>query len=147
MKFNKIKKIKGGIFKDKRGQVSFVNGFTFKDIKRFYQVENIDQKYIRAFHGHQTEAKYVYVVSGAILLCAVYLDNLKFPSKKNKVQRFILSDKKPEIVYIPPKYANGFKALRPNTKVIFFSTSKLEESLEDDYRFPPDYWGQKVWEK
>ena len=147
MKIKRVRKIKGGIFKDTRGSIKFVNDFSFKGVKRFYQVENTDQKTIRAFHGHKNEAKYVLVISGSILLCVIYLDNLKKPSKENKVQKFILSGRKPEIVYIPGGYANGFKALEVNTKVIFFSTSSLKESLEDDYRFPPNYWGKEVWER
>ena len=92
------------------------------------------------------EAKYVYVVTGSILLCTVLLDDGKSPSKDNKVERFILKAGEPQIVYIPPSYANGFRALEPNSKVIFFSTVTLEESQKDDFRFPADYWGKKVWE-
>lgn len=142
----KIKKIEGDLRKDERGVVKFVNDFKFEGIKRFYQIENADTEIIRAFHGHMKEAKYVYVVSGAILLCAVFLDSEKNPSKESKVERFILTADNPEIIYIPPSYANGFKSLEPNSKVIFFSTVILKESLKDDYRFPFDYWGKEVWE-
>lgn len=142
----KVKKITGNIFKDERGIVKFINEFNFKEVKRFYQVENANAKIIRGFHGHMKEAKYVYVVSGSILLCAVYLDNAKNPSKGNKVERFVLKASNPQIIYIPPSYANGFKALESSAKIIFFSTSTLKESIGDDYRFPSDYWGKEVWE-
>lgn len=145
MKKSELIRIKGEVFKDKRGSVTFANDFNFKNIKRFYQVENIDLNTIRAFHGHIKEAKYVYVVTGSILLCAVSLDNVKTPSKLNKVHKIIVSAKKPEVIYIPAGYANGFKALVKDTKVIFYSTSTLKQSLKDDYRFPHDYWGQEVW--
>ena len=140
------KKITGGVSQDERGTVKFINEFNFRKVKRFYQVENVNTKIIRAFHGHMKEAKYVYVVSGSILLCAVFLDDDKNPSKENTVERFTLKANIPQIVYIPPSYANGFKTIEPNTKVIFFSTSTLQESNKDDVRFPPDYWGKKVWE-
>lgn len=146
MQKNKLEKIQGKIFHDARGSVSFVSDFSFKDVKRFYQVENINTEFIRAFHGHMKEAKYVYVVAGAILLCTVFLDDEKTPSKDNKVEKFILKADDPQIIYIPPSYANGFKALEPKSKVVFFSTTTLEESQKDDYRFPVDYWGKKVWE-
>lgn len=146
MQKNKLEKIQGKIFHDVRGSVSFVSDFSFKDVKRFYQVENINTEFIRAFHGHMKEAKYVYVVAGAILLCTVFLDDEKTPSKDNKVEKFILKADDPQIIYIPPSYANGFKALEPKSKVVFFSTTTLEESQKDDYRFPADYWGKKVWE-
>lgn len=142
---SQIKIIKGGLAVDERGIVTFVNDFNLKNIKRFYQVENFSKETVRAFHGHLKETKYVYVVSGAILLVVVYLDNIKSPSKKNKAKQYVLFSHKPEILYIPPRHANGFKVLENNTRIIFFSTSTLEESKKDDYRYPYDYWGKDVW--
>jgi dTDP-4-dehydrorhamnose 3,5-epimerase len=143
---NKPKLIEGGVAVDDRGRVSFANDFGFDGIKRFYMIENFSTGTIRAWHGHRREAKYVLVVSGAALVAAVVLDNLKKPNKKNFVSRFVLSEFKPSLIYIPPGYANGFKALAANTKIIFFSTATVEGSKDDDYRFPYDYWGKRVWE-
>jgi len=140
-----IRKIAGNLKKDNRGTVRFVNKFNFDGVKRFYQVENANTKITRAFHGHMKEAKYVYVVSGSIMLCAVYLDSVTKPNPNNKVEKVFLSADRPQIVYIPPAYANGFKALQENTKVIFFSTSTLDESIKDDYRFDHNYWGEDIW--
>ena len=97
-------------------------------------------------HGHLHEGKYVYVVKGSAIIIAVELDNIKTPSKNAKLHRFVLSDKKPQIIFIPPKYAHGFRPLEKDTRLIFFSTSTLEESKDDDYRFPADYWGKSIWE-
>jgi len=88
----------------------------------------------------------VLTVSGSAIVAIVKMDNPVKPNKNNKVQRFILSARKPFILYIPPGYVNGFKALEENTKIMFFSTSSLEESKNDDYRFPYDYWGKDIWE-
>lgn len=137
--------INGDLFVDDRGVLRFVNDFDFSSVKRFYQVENVGLDVIRAFHGHQKEGKYVYVARGSVIFCAVKLDNLENPSKFVPVERFILSDKKPQIIYVPPMHANGFRALEKDTQVIFFSTSTLEESRGDDYRFPVDYWGDHIW--
>lgn len=131
---------------DERGNVCFVNAFDFRDIKRFYVVENSDAAPIRAFHGHKKEGKYVYIATGTALLCAVYVDDFDRPSKEAAVERYILSDKKSQILSIPPHFANGWKMLEANTKVIFFSTSTLASSLNDDFRFPYDYWGAHVWD-
>ena len=43
----------GGIAVDDRGQLRFVNDFNFANVKRFYQVENHRQGFIRAWHGHK----------------------------------------------------------------------------------------------
>lgn len=138
--------IEGGFAIDDRGQLSFVNDFDFSNVKRFYMVENFSQDVIRAFHGHLKEEKYVLVVSGSAIIAAVEMDDTIKPKKSNEVSRFILSSKKPCVLYVPAGYVNGLKALEENTKIIFFSTSSLEESKGDDYRFPYDYWGKEIWQ-
>jgi nucleoside-diphosphate-sugar epimerase/dTDP-4-dehydrorhamnose 3,5-epimerase-like enzyme len=138
--------IKGGIAVDDRGTVSFANGFDFYGVKRFYQVKNFKTNTIRAWHGHKNEAKYVYVAKGSAIVGVVKLDDFNSPSKSQKVHRNILSDKNPQVLFIPPGYANGFRPLEEDTRILFFSTSSLEESQTDDYRFPADYWGNKIWE-
>lgn len=138
--------IEGGIAVDDRGQLSFVNGFSLDGVKRFYQVQNFSNDVIRAWHGHMKEAKYVYVVSGSAIVAAVEIDDTKKPSEKKPVSRFVLSARKSSILHIPAGFANGFKSLEDGTVLIFFSTSSLEESKGDDYRFPHDYWGNDIWE-
>ncbi|MFX0039516.1 MAG: NAD-dependent epimerase/dehydratase family protein [Promethearchaeota archaeon] len=138
--------IEGGIAVDDRGTLNFANEFNFYGVKRFYQVQNFNSSTIRAFHGHLNEAKYVYVSKGSAIVAVVKLDNVEKPSKTQKVNRFILSDRSPQVLFIPPRHANGFKPLENDTRIIFFSTSSLEESKGDDYRFPADYWGKGIWE-
>ena len=133
---NKIMLLDGGLSVDDRGVVRFVNDFEFKDVKRFYQVENHRKGFIRAWHGHKKEGKYVYVVSGSALVGIVNL-------KTNKIEKYVLSDRKPQVLWIPPNHANGFMNLENNTKILFFSTSTLKESLGDDIRFPHDKWN--IW--
>lgn len=136
--------IKGGISVDDRGSVSFVNDFNFSNVKRFYIVENHRRGFVRAWHAHKKEAKYVIVVKGSALLSAVEIDDWVNPSKENKVYRFVLSEKTPAVLYIPAGYANGFMSLTDDAKLIFFSTSELNDSLNDDYRFDARYWNP--WE-
>ncbi len=138
--------IKGGIAVDDRGTVSFVNEFDFKEVKRSYIVRNFSNDTIRAFHGHLKEAKYVYVISGSAVVNVVKMTSPENPSKSEEVKKFILSEKNPSVLFIPGGYANGFKVLEKGTVIMFFSTATLEESKNDDYRFPYDYWGTKIWE-
>jgi len=141
-----IKLIDGGIAVDDRGSLSFVNDYNFYGVKRFYQVKNFSTTTIRAFHGHLREAKYVYVAEGSAIVAAVKLDNIEHPSKEELVHRYVLSDKKAQVLFIPPKFANGFRPLEENTRILFFSTASLEESKGDDFRYPADYWGQEIWD-
>lgn len=138
--------IDGGLAVDDRGQLSFANDFGFEGVKRFYMVENFSTDVIRAWHGHLKEAKYVMVVSGSAIVAAVPMSDIQNPDKSAKIERFVLSARKPTIFFIPAGYANGFCPLEGDTKIMYFSTSTLDESKGDDYRFPADYWGEKVWQ-
>ncbi|MBZ5699345.1 MAG: dTDP-4-dehydrorhamnose 3,5-epimerase family protein [Acidobacteriia bacterium] len=137
--------IPGSLAVDDRGQVSFANAFSFDSVRRFYMVENFSTDVVRAFHGHLKENKFVFVPAGSAIVAAVALDDPVRPNTNVKPHRFVLSDRKPQILHIPAGYANGFRPLEPGTKIIFFSTATMEEAANDDYRFPADYWGADVW--
>ncbi len=133
---NEIKIFNGGLSVDDRGSVGFVNDFDFSNVKRFYHVNNHNKGYIRAWHGHKKEGKYVYVSSGTALIGVVDMET-------EEIKKFILTSKQPKVLYIPPNNFNGFKSLEENTSIIFFSTSTLEESHGDDIRMSYDKWN--IW--
>ncbi|MDV2502812.1 MAG: dTDP-4-dehydrorhamnose 3,5-epimerase family protein [bacterium] len=135
--------LEGGLAIDDRGEVGFVNEFIFAGVKRFYTVANHESGFVRAWHAHRHETIYVMVVQGAALIGAVEIDDWDKPSKDSKVWRYVFSSHKPSILYIPPGYANGFMSLTEDAKLVFFSTSTLEESKDDDFRYPARYWN--IW--
>ncbi|RKY11993.1 MAG: sugar epimerase [Planctomycetota bacterium] len=141
---NSVCVLDGGLAVDDRGEVSFVNGFDMKDVKRFYTVSNHKSGFIRAWHAHKKEAKYVMAVSGAAVIGAVKIDNWQKPSRDLPVQRHVISAKKPQLIYIPPGFANGFMSLTSDLKLVFFSTSTIEQSAKDDIRYDARYWD--IWE-
>lgn len=132
--------IHGAISVDDRGEVSFVNDFEMNLVKRFYTVNNHKSRTIRAWHGHKKEKKFVSVIKGAAILAAVKIDNWGNPSKDLYVNRYVLSEKNPSILFIPSGYANGFMTLTEDAKLIFFSSATLKESEMDDYRYVSDFW-------
>lgn len=134
----------GGLAVDDRGQVSFINDFNVGGIKRFYLVENHQKGFVRAWHGHEKEAKYVFVTKGAILLCTRLLEGDQL-GEDEEIKRVVLSAAKPQLAYIAPGLFNGFKTLTNDTQVMFFSTRTLEESKDDDIRRPASECGW-VWE-
>jgi len=132
--------IEGGIGIDDRGEVGFVNGFNFAGVKRFYTVRNHRLGFIRAWHAHRRESKYVSVVQGAAIVGAVKINDWDNPSRDLKANRFVLSAGKPSVLFIPNGYANGFMNLTEDAILVFFSTSALEESQGDDVRYDAYYW-------
>ena len=146
---NNTQQIIGNIATDDRGTVRFVNDFNFNGVKRFYQVSNHRSGFIRAWHGHMKEAKYVYVAKGTALVAAVPMEDMLAAKESgilanpDVVQKAVLSANKPTVLFIPAGDANGFKTLEEGTIVQFFSTSTLEQSPGDDIRF--DYNLVNVW--
>jgi len=133
------KVINGGIAVDDRGSLRFVNDFDFAGVKRFYQVQNHRKGFIRAWHGHKKEAKYVYVAKGTALIGAVPIEG------EETVTKFILSDKSPKVLFIPAGYYNGAMTLEDDTIIQYFSTTTLEESKGDDIRLSYDAWD--IWQE
>lgn len=125
---------------DDRGSLGFINGFNVSEFKRFYLIENHSVNFIRAWHGHLKETKAIIMVEGEALVCAVELDNTTNPNKNNEVTRIVLSATSPSALYIPAGYANGFMTLSTDAKLLVFSSTTVEESQGDDYRFAYDYW-------
>ncbi len=132
--------IQGNLFVDDRGELGFVNDFDMCDVRRFYTVTNHSANFVRAWHAHKKESKYVTVVNGAAIIAAVKIDDWEKPSKDAKVHRFVLSAAKPAAVFVPKGYANGFMTLTQDAKLMFFSTVGLDDSHGDDFRFDAHYW-------
>jgi|SRR5438105_3641794 len=133
----------GGVSTDDRGQVSFVNAFDFAKVKRFYTVRNHRAGFVRAWHAHRREGKYVTVVQGAALVGAVAIGDSLEPPANAKTYRFVMSATKPSVLYVPAGYANGFMSFTADTLLVFFSTSTVEESKNDDVRFDSRRWD--IW--
>lgn len=140
--------IEGSIAIDDRGSVSFVNGFDFAGapmmppVRRFYLTRNHRLNFVRAWHGHKKESKYVIAVSGAALVCTVGISG-EYPALADP-DRFVLSASRPAVLFIPPGYANGWMSLTEDAQLLWFSTATLDESSKDDCGFPARYWNP--WE-
>lgn len=132
--------IQGDSATDDRGVLHFINDFDVSQTRRFYVVKNHSAGFIRAWHGHKYEGKFVVVLTGAAVVAAVRVDNWDSPDPTAEVHRFVLSGRKPAALFIPPGYANGAMTLTADTLIQYFSTSTLDESRGDDVRFHARYW-------
>jgi len=143
---DKLEFLAGGLAVDDRGRLTFCNDFDLMaaGIRRYYIVDNHDARFIRAWHAHKRETKYVNLLAGAAVVAAVKVDDWERPSVGLDVQRFVLSSDRPGLLRIPGGFAHGTMSLVPGTKVMFLSTSTLKESADDDYRYDAFYWNP--WE-
>lgn len=132
--------IQGGNFSDHRGTISFVNDFSFKDIERFYILNNSDENPIRAWQGHKLDAKNFYCLNGSFKIHFVQIDSWDNPSKDLIIDTVIISESDSKILHIPAGYANAVESLESNSKLISFSALPLSNVEDDDVRYASDYW-------
>lgn len=137
--------IKGGTFKDHRGEMRFVNDFKFDNVNRFYFIKHHDVHFVRAWQGHQFETKYFYPISGRFVVAWVKIDDFEFPSLDLAPNFYIIDSQKSEILFIPKGYANGLKAMETESEVMIFSDMELEQSVKEKTMYPADWWLD--WEK
>jgi len=134
------KLINGNRIYDNRGSLRFSNELDLKNIKRFYTVHNYNKNFVRAWHGHMNEEKYIGCIKGTFQISAVKIDNVKKPNKKNKIYNFFLNESDSNFVHISKGFANGSMSLEANSELLIFSNSSIKESLKDDIRYDAEYW-------
>ena len=132
--------IPGGIHKDNRGTVSFVNDFHFEGVKRFYIIKHPSVSMVRAWQGHRYETKWFCCVQGKFLVNLVKIDAWDQPSPELKVESFTLAAEESQLLVVPPGFATGLKAFVEPSLLLVFSDKTIGESRSDDYRFNKDHW-------
>ena len=137
--------IEGEIFADYRGKLSSLNKFRFDEVNRVYFLNHPDCSVVRGWNGHKTEKKFFCCVKGAFALAVVEIEDWSKPAAKRPAQVFKLSENTSRIVCVPPGYANAIKAIEPDSVLMVFSSSTLEEAAGDNYKFAADLWMD--WEK
>jgi dTDP-4-dehydrorhamnose 3,5-epimerase-like enzyme len=111
--------------------------------KRSYLISNHKAGVVRAFHGHKNEAKMFYVARGTFKF--IIMEMTESNTTNQNWKEFILSSDKPLLLFVPPKYYNGFVSLTADNLLICFSSSSIDESIKDDYRLPYNDLGEDVW--
>lgn len=135
-----IKLLDGGIFTDQRGQISYANDLDMSEVARFYVIHHSDTSVIRAWHAHQHEKKWFYVVRGSFTGAFVKIDDWEHPSLDLKPEVFHLSAQKSQVLCVPEGYANGFQAEEPDSMLLVFSNKILSEAVHDSWRYDPHWW-------
>jgi len=131
--------IKGDFFEDERGRLDFINSFKLDNVKRIYFIENSDSMKFRGWQGHKIEKRWFFCIRGAFEICAVKIDDWINPNENLKPFKFVLEDKKTNILYIPNGYANGLRSIEKGSRLIAFSDYALGVH-KDEYRFKSSLW-------
>lgn len=127
-------------YTDDRGVFLALTNELPKDLRiaRIYIISNFGKGVIRGFHKHQREVKVFCIARGAAKFVTVR------DGEKQEKHTFVLSDRSPAALFIPPGWYNGWMSLEENTVLIGLSNSTFEESVADDQRVDPYAFGD-VW--
>ncbi|MGL5228809.1 MAG: WxcM-like domain-containing protein [Bacteroidales bacterium] len=138
---SEIKIIKGEIYTDARGVIKHVNDFDLEGVCRTYAIHQSDPSVVRAWHGHQFEKKYFFVVKGSFTFGFVKIDDWENPSD-DLVPTIIKVDasKESQVICIPEGYANAVKANEPDSIVIVYSGKRMDVAVLDSWRWDKDKW-------
>ena len=124
---------------DFRGSLEYYNDLSISHFKRFYIVSNPTKGTVRAWHGHKIEAKLIKVLEGEFIVSLAKIDDWSKPSKNIEIIEYNINSNS-DIIYVPPGYANGAMNTVSNSKIMYFSSLELEDSVKDDYRYESKYW-------
>lgn len=132
--------LKGQKYIDDRGIITFANNFDLSPIKRFYTIIHPNIKTVRAWQGHERESKWFRCISGSFVVAWKEIDDFKYPKDLPGPEYTILKEDEPSVLYIPPGYANGLKALIDNSEIMVFTDYNLRDSMDEKIIFDKDLW-------
>lgn len=135
-----IKYIQGGIAKDQRGQIRFVNDFDMSEVKRFYIIKNQDIDLMRGWRAHRIEQRWFYVLSGSFVVNIVQIDDWQEASRNLPVERKVIDSRENQVLHLSPGYATAFRALEQESELLVFADYGIDHATKDDYTYPLDYF-------
>ena len=135
-----IGSIQGGIAKDHRGQIRFVNDFDMTQVKRFYIIKNADTELVRGWRAHRMEQRWFYVLSGSFTVDLVKIDNWEQPSVELDVERHVLHESDQQVLHVPVGYGTAFQSIEPDSELLVFADFGIENAKNDDYTWPVHYF-------
>jgi len=135
-----INYIQGGIAKDHRGQIRFVNEFDMSMVKRFYIIKNTDLELVRGWRAHRIEQRWFYVLQGSFAIDLVKIDNWGEPSQDLEIEKLVLDAKDNKVLHVPEGYGAAFQALEKESEVLVFADHHLDHAPKDNYTYGLDYF-------
>jgi dTDP-4-dehydrorhamnose 3,5-epimerase len=120
--------------------LNYCNSLILNKYNRCYIINHPCTNKVRAWQAHPEEGKCFIPIKGKFLISWVEIDDFNHPSKTLKAESLILDSSNKKIVEIPKGFANGLKALEPNSEVIIFSEFSLKDSEKDNIRYDSNLW-------
>ena len=121
---------------DDRAQRHF---FQFDKLNGQINISHVNStKHVVAWHKHKKQIDYWFCVKGSFKVGLAIPDGDSYTIKWE-----YLSDKNPRVIEIPPGVYHGYKALQPESIMLYYLTERYDPS--DEWKAPPGHFGES-WE-
>ena len=130
---------------DDRGYLIEIVRATDSYMKKFgqvYLVGDPTKGIIRAYHKHDILWDYFFVSHGSAKF--ILVDDRKESPTFGHINIFITSERNPTVLVVPPGVYHGWMSLEDDTQMISTATEVYNREKPDEYRIPPDSFGD-LW--
>jgi dTDP-4-dehydrorhamnose 3,5-epimerase len=109
------------------------------DVAGQINLSGLDSGVVKAFHLHKWQDDLVVCLKGRVMLITAAKDG-------SDVEKTILSEKSPQVIYIPAGRWHGYKALDDGTIILYHCTQQFDKDSPDENRAPWDMLGKEIWD-
>ncbi len=107
-------------------------------MKQIYIVSNPVRNTIRAFHRHEHLWDFFHIIRGSAIFCLV---------SDKSIDRIVLSERKPQLLVVPPHVYHGWMGLEDNTTLVSIGSEEYDKENPDEERVEWDSFDALFIEK
>lgn len=127
-------------FIDERGYLmKMIRSADIPSFGEIYLIGDWAAGVIRAFHKHTYTEEWFTVISGTAKFL-LYDDRPQSP-RCGEVQSFVLSVRRPEVLFVPAEVFHGHMALENQTQILTVASHPYNPQEPDEVRAPHDSFG------
>ncbi|MFA6888200.1 MAG: dTDP-4-dehydrorhamnose 3,5-epimerase family protein [Candidatus Woesearchaeota archaeon] len=130
---------------DDRGYLIEIVRATDPYMKKFGQVYLVGDPVkgtIRAYHKHSILWDYFFINHGSAKL--ILMDDRPESPTYHQVNMFVISERNPSVLIVPPGVFHGWMSLEDDTQMISTATEVYNREKPDEVRISPDSFGD-IW--
>ena len=124
------------------GSLGRVHAPEIPTMKEVYLVGDMVKFTIRAFHKHESLWDYFFISHGSAKF--VLVDDRPDSSTKGEKNTFVLTERNPSLLVVPPGVYHGWMSLEDDTQLISVASHPYNPENPDEKRIPPESYGD-VW--
>ncbi|TVZ51344.1 WxcM-like domain-containing protein [Dokdonia sp. Hel_I_53] len=131
--------IKGGSFRDSRGELVYNNDFDASKIKRMYSITNSKENPVRGWQGHQIQKRWFTTSVGRAKIDVIKVNNWKVPNPSAYIESFLIFAKSGDILFVPEGYITRISSITEDATILVFSDYLMGE-IDDEYKYDLNYF-------